>query len=77
MRKLFLFALLSLASFGCYAQSSNVTASDTITTAPVEMWEYKTIYVHNTHQNARQGEVEFKLIQEVMRWPEESADQPS
>ena len=24
------------------------------------MWEYKTIYVHNTHPNAKQGEVEFK-----------------
>ena len=42
-----------------YAQSST-TANDTITTTPVEMWEYKTIYVHNTHPNAKQGEVEFK-----------------
>ena len=61
MRKLFLFALLSLASFCSYAQSTNNAASDTITaTVPVEMWEYKTIYVHNTHANTKQGEVEFK-----------------
>lgn len=60
MRKLFLFALLSLASFGCYAQSTGNAINDTITTTPVETWEYKTIYVHNTHQNAKQGEVEFK-----------------
>ena len=59
MKKLLLFFLLSLTSFYMYAQSST-TANDTITTTPVEMWEYKTIYVHNTHPTAKQGEVEFK-----------------
>ena len=59
MKKLLLFFLLSLTSFYMYAQSST-TANDTITTTPVEMWEYKPIYVHNTHPNATQGEVEFK-----------------
>ena len=59
MKKLLLFFLLSLTSFYMYAQSST-TANDTITTTPVEMWEYKTIYVHNTHPNAKQGEVESR-----------------
>lgn len=58
MRKLLFLSLLSLTSLCSYAQSSHTTANDTITT--VEMWEYKTIYVHNTHPNAKQGEVEFK-----------------
>lgn len=61
MRKQILFALLSLSSICCYAQSSHKSASDTLTTTtPVEMWEYKTIYILNTHPNAKQGEVEFK-----------------
>lgn len=59
MRKLLFLSLLSLTSFCSYAQSSTI-ANDTITTTPVEMWEYKTIYFHNTHPNAKQGEVEFK-----------------
>lgn len=59
MRKLLFLSLLSLPSLCSYAQSST-TANDTITTTAVEMWEYKTIYVHNTHPNAKQGEVEFK-----------------
>jgi len=59
MRKLLFLSLLSLTSLCSYAQS-NTTANDTITTTTVEMWEYKTIYVHNTHPNAKQGEVEFK-----------------
>ena len=60
MRKLLFLSLLSLTSLCSYAQSSHATANDTITTTPVEMWEYKTIYIHNTHPNAKQGEVEFK-----------------
>lgn len=60
MRKLLFLSLLSLTSLCSYAQSSHATANDTLTTTPVEMWEYKTIYVHNTHPNAKQGEVEFK-----------------
>ena len=60
MRKLLFLSLLSLTSLCSYAQSSHTTANDTITTTTVEMWEYKTIYVHNTHPNAKQGEVEFK-----------------
>lgn len=59
MKRLLFVSLLSLTSYCMYAQSST-TANDTITTTPVEMWEYKTIYVHNTHPNAKQGEVEFK-----------------
>lgn len=59
MRKLLFVSLLSLTSLCSYAQSST-TANDTIITTPIEMWEYKTIYVHNTHPNAKQGEVEFK-----------------
>lgn len=36
-------------------------AADTsYTHTPTDMWEYKTIYIDNTHPNARQGEVEFK-----------------
>lgn len=61
MKKLLLFALLSLSIFGSYAQTTGKATTDTITSAvPIEQWEYKTIYVHNTHQYARQGEVEFK-----------------
>ena len=61
MRKLLFLSLLSLTSLCSYAQSSTVEQADTLTTAtPVEMWEYKTIYAHNTHPNAKQGEVEFK-----------------
>ena len=60
MRKLLFLSLLSLTSLCSYAQSSHTTANDTITTTTVEMWEYKTIYVHNTHPNAKQGVVEFK-----------------
>lgn len=59
MRKLLFLSLLSLSFLCSYAQSST-TANDTLTTTPIEMWEYKTIYVHNTHLNAKQGEVEFK-----------------
>lgn len=59
MRKLLFLSLLSLTSLCSYAQSSHTTANDTITTT-IEMWEYKTIYFHNTHPNAKQGEVEFK-----------------
>ena len=60
MRKLLFLSLLSLTSLCAFAQSNHATANDTIITTPVEMWEYKTIYVHNTHPNAKQGEVEFK-----------------
>lgn len=61
MKKLLLFALLSLSFFGSYAQTHDKAANDTLSSAaPIEQWEYKTIYVHNTHQYARQGEVEFK-----------------
>lgn len=31
----------------------------------VEMWEYETIYIHNTHPNVRQGEVEFESHKDV------------
>ena len=61
MKKLLLFALLSLSISGSYAQTTDKAATDTITSAaPIEQWEYKTIYAYNTHQHARQGEVEFK-----------------
>lgn len=61
MNKLILIALLSFTSFCCYAQTSLKATGDTLTAAsPIEMWEYRTIYVDNTHPNARQGEVEFK-----------------
>lgn len=61
MRKLIFLSLLSLSIITSYAQSDTKVTNDTIySAAPVEMWEYKTIYIHNTHQNARQGEVEFK-----------------
>lgn len=59
MKKLFLYALMSLSVLCTSAQTVNKTSNDTITTS-AELWEYKTIYVHNTHLNARQGEVEFK-----------------
>ena len=53
--------MLSLASFCCYAQSSEKPASDTLNIAtPIEIWEYKTIYVHNTHPNAPLGGITFK-----------------
>lgn len=62
MRKLLFISLVSLLTSLCsYAQSSHATTNDTTTTTPIEMWEYKTIYVHNTHPNAKQGEVEFKF----------------
>ena len=61
MKKLLLFALLSLSIFGSYAQTHDKAANDTLSSAaPIEQWEYKTISVHKTHQYARQGEVEFK-----------------
>ena len=60
MKQLLFLSLLSLSTLCIYAQSSTTAKSDTITTTPATMWEYKTIYVHNTHPNARQGEVEFK-----------------
>lgn len=61
MKKQILIALLSFTSFCCYAQTSQKAVADTLTVAtPIEMWEYKTIYVDNTHLYARQGEVEFK-----------------
>lgn len=59
MKKLFFFALMSLSVLCTYAQTANKTSNDTIIVSTVS-WEYKTIYVHNTHLNARQGEVEFK-----------------
>lgn len=61
MKRLLLLSLLSLSIFCSYAQADGKATTDTIrTTFPIEKWEYKTIYVHNTHPNARQGEVEFK-----------------
>ena len=61
MKKIFLLALLSLSVLGSYAQTHDKATNDTLSSAaPIEQWEYKTIYVHNTHQHARQGEVEFK-----------------
>ena len=61
MKRLLLLSLLSLSIFCTYAQTDGKETTDTIrTTFPIEKWEYKTIYVHNTHPNARQGEVEFK-----------------
>ena len=61
MKKQIFLALLSFTSFYCYAQTSQKAVADTLTVAtPIEMWEYKTIYVDNTHLYARQGEVEFK-----------------
>ena len=61
MKRLLLLSLLSLSVFCSYAQADGRATADTIlTTFPIEKWEYKTIYVHNTHPNARQGEVEFK-----------------
>ena len=61
MKRLLLLSLLSLSTFCTYAQTDGRTIRDTIRAAsPIEKWEYKTIYVHNTHPNAKQGEVEFK-----------------
>lgn len=59
MKKLFFFALMYLSVLCTSAQTANKTSNDTIIASAV-LWEYRTIYVHNTHQNARQGEVEFK-----------------
>lgn len=53
--------MLFLSALCSYAQSGSNVETDTITSAtPLEQWEYKTIYIHNIHANARQGEVEFK-----------------
>lgn len=60
MRKLILFTLLSLSAMCSYAQTRSGAAGDTLTVAPQEMWEYKTVYFYNTHPNAGLGEVEFK-----------------
>ena len=61
MMKLFLLPLLSLTTLCSYAQTSTKVASDTTYTyTPAEIWEYKTIYVDNTHPYAKQGSVEFK-----------------
>ena len=50
-----------MSIFCSYAQIDGKATTDTIRAAsPIEKWEYKTIYVHNTHPNAKQGEVEFK-----------------
>lgn len=55
-----LLSLLSLSSFCTYVQAEGKASTDTICTVrPIEKWEYKTIYLHNTHPNAKQGEVEF------------------
>lgn len=46
MKKQIFLALLSFTSFYCYAQTSQKAVADTLTVAtPIEMWEYKTIYV--------------------------------
>ena len=61
MKRLLLLSLLSLSVFCSYAQADGRAIRDTIRAdSPIEKWEYKTIYVHNTHPNAKQGEVEFK-----------------
>ena len=66
MKKIFLLALLSLSVLSSYAQTHDKAANDTLSsTAPIEQWEYKTIYVHNTHQYARQEEVEFKSYKDA------------
>ena len=65
MKKLLLFTLLSFSSFCGYSQSNNKATNDTIaTTAPLEQWEYQTIYVYNTNRNAYRGEVEFKALKD-------------
>lgn len=61
MRKQLFLSLLVLSFLCSYAHARTTTSTDTIPSMiPIEQWEYKSIYVHNTHPNAKQGEVEFK-----------------
>ena len=65
IRKTLLFALLllSFSSAAAHVHATEAVKTDTLEQerkAIVERWEYKTLYVHNTHVNARQGEAAFK-----------------
>ncbi len=66
MKKLFVLSLLSLTTLCSYAQTSTKAASDTTYTyVPAEIWEYKTVFAKNSHAYARQGEVEFKALNDA------------
>ena len=65
MKKLVLFSLLSLSYFTASAQSVESKSTTDSTMVYVEQWEYKTIYVFNTHTYAKQGEVEFAGLKDA------------
>ena len=55
--------LLPVSSKAALAHGAEPVKADTLaaeSTVIQERWEYKTLYVHNTHVNARQGEAAFK-----------------
>ena len=64
MKTLFLaLLLLPVISKAALAHGAEPVKADTLaaeSTVNTERWEYKTLYIHNTHVNARQGEVVFK-----------------
>lgn len=56
-------SLLPLSSEAAHVHITESVKADTLNisgTVDQERWEYKTLYVHNTHVNSRQGEVAFK-----------------
>ena len=65
MKKLVLFTLLSLVCFTASAQSVETKSTKDSTTVYTEQWEYTAFYCHNTHANAKQGEVEFAALKDA------------
>ena len=56
--KKFLFVLtLALSSASSFAQTRSNNDSVYVAT---EQWEYNTIYFHNSHNNAKLGDINFK-----------------
>ena len=56
MKKYTLVLMLALSSAFSYAQ--NQSKNDTVSIE--QQWEYNTIYFHNSHSNAKMGEINFK-----------------
>lgn len=56
MKKYTLVLMLALSSAFSYAQ--NQSKNDTVSIE--QQWEYNTIYFHNSHSNAKIGEINFK-----------------
>lgn len=63
MKKCILIFLFFLGAVSSYAQTQ--FHNDTIQVA-IEQWEYKTIYFHNSHINAKMGEIKFKNQDDIL-----------